>query len=206
MIRNIVFDMGNVLIYFDRDIFLSRVGLKDPADRELLKREVYLSLEWACLDSGALTPKEAEPLMCARLPERLHGYVRRLVSEWARPILPVPGMEQLVRELKANGYGIYLLSNAAVDQHDYWPSVPGSDCFDGTVISADEKCVKPEQRIYGILCERFSLNPGECLFIDDAGLNAEGAVRFGMQALVFHNDVPELRRKLREAGVRCGEG
>ena len=63
MIHNIIFDMGNVLIYFDRDVFLDRVGLDNPEDRELLKREVYLSLEWSRMDRGSLTDEEAAEII-----------------------------------------------------------------------------------------------------------------------------------------------
>ena len=115
MIQNIIFDMGNVLIYFNRDVFLDRVGLTDPADRILLKREVYLSLEWSRMDRGSLTDEEASELIIQRVPERLHDTVRALVGEWDRPILPIPGMEELVRELKGNGYGIYLFLLFSVD-------------------------------------------------------------------------------------------
>lgn len=201
MIRNIVFDMGNVLVYFDRDIFLDRVDVTDKADRELLKREIYLSVEWSRMDRGSLSPAGAEAIMRTHLPERLHPYVTRLVSEWSRPILPVPGMAELVRELKAAGYGIYLLSNAALDQHKYWHDIPGSEYFDGTLISADVLHVKPEREIYERLCERFSLRPEECVFIDDATPNAEGAFRCGLVPIVFHDDVHELREKLAALGV-----
>ena len=53
MIKNIIFDMGNVLIRFDREVFLTRLGVAQ-ADRELLKREVFQSLEWARMDRGSL--------------------------------------------------------------------------------------------------------------------------------------------------------
>ena len=205
MIKNIIFDMGNVLIYFDRGVFLDRVGLTDPADRELLLREVYLSLEWSMMDRGSLTDEQAADIIAARVPERLAKTVHRLVNEWDRPILPVPGMEKLVRELKGNGYGIYLLSNASYHQHDYWPLVPGQELFDGTMISADVHLVKPQPEIYELMCRTYSLRKEECVFIDDSTPNAEGAHFVGMHAIVFHDDVTELRRKLRELGVRCAE-
>ena len=203
MIRNIVFDMGNVLIYFDRDVFLDRIGLTDPEDRKLLLREVYLSLEWSRMDRGSLTDEQAAEIIASRVPERLRQTVHALVGEWDRPILPVAGMEALVRELKAKGYGIYLLSNASYRQHLYWPQVPGYECFDGTIISADVHLVKPQPEIYELLCSRFSLKKEECVFIDDATPNAEGAYYVGMHAIVFHDDVTELRRKLRELNVQC---
>lgn len=203
MIRNIIFDMGNVLIYFDRNIFLDRVGLENPEDRELLNREVYLSLEWSRMDRGSLTDEEAAEIIARRVPEHLRETVHRLVNEWERPILPIAGMEELVRELKRNGYGIYLLSNASYRQHLYWPEIPASDLFDGTLISADVHLVKPQPEIYELLCNRFSLKKEECVFIDDSTPNAEGAFYTGIPAIVFHNDVGELRRKLREIGVKC---
>ena len=62
MIRNIVFDMGNVLVRFDPDLFLERIGTAEE-DRPLLKREVFKSLEWAQMDRGSLSDEEAVPLM-----------------------------------------------------------------------------------------------------------------------------------------------
>lgn len=200
MIRNIVFDMGNVMIYFNKNLFLDRAGVTGE-DRRLLERIVFDSLEWARLDRGSLLEPEAERLMCSRLPERLHGYVREFVYDWDKPLYPVRGMAPLVRELKEKGYGIYLLSNAASRQHEYWPRIPASRFFDGTLISADVKLVKPQPEIYRLLCETFSLIPDECVFIDDAINNAEGAFLCGMHPIVFHDDVSELRARLREEGV-----
>jgi putative hydrolase of the HAD superfamily len=200
MIKNIVFDMGNVMIYFNKDIFLDQAGVSGE-DRTLLSRVVFDSLEWARLDRGSLTDDEAIALMCARLPQRLHAQAAQFVTAWDRPIVPMEGMAALVRELKAKGYGIYLLSNASRRQHSYWPRIPGSECFDGALISADVGLVKPQPEIYRRLCETFSLIPGECVFIDDATSNAEGAFFSGLQAIVFHGDVEELRAKLRELDV-----
>lgn len=200
MIKNIVFDMGNVLIRFEPKLFIEQAGAVGE-DRELLMREVYLSLEWARMDRGSLTEEEAAALICRRVPERLHDTVRRLVGMWDRPLLEVEGMCELVEELKELGCGIYLLSNASFRQHAYWPRIPASRFFDGTLISADVRLVKPQPEIYRLLWERFSLRAEECFFIDDAIMNVEGAFFCGMPGAVFHGDVRELRGKLREAGV-----
>lgn len=200
MIRNVVFDMGNVMIYFHKNLFLDQAGVTGE-DRTLLERVVFDSLEWARLDRGSLLEDEAEKLMCARLPERLHSKVHYFVYDWDKPLRPVKNMAALVRELKEKGYGIYLLSNAASRQHDYWPDIPGSECFDGTLISADEQLTKPEREIFELFFDRFSLIPDECVFIDDNTMNAEGAYRCGMHPIVFHDDVDELRARLREEGV-----
>ena len=201
MIKNIIFDMGNVLLKFDRNYFLDAVGVK-PADRRTLMNNVYLSLEWAKMDRGSMTEAEAAASMCSRLPERLHEQAHLLVDRWDRPILPVEGMASLVRELKAAGFGIYLLSNSSYRQHEYWPRIPGSEYFDGTLISADVKYVKPEPEIYRLLYKKYGLIPEECVFIDDSAANIEGAERTGMPGIVFHGDAAELREKLRGFGVK----
>ena len=72
MIRNILFDMGNVLIYFDRNLFMDRLGVA-AEDKKLLMREVFLSVEWVRMDRGSMVEADAVKSCCARLPERLHN-------------------------------------------------------------------------------------------------------------------------------------
>jgi putative hydrolase of the HAD superfamily len=120
-------------------------------------------------------------------------------------MMPVEGMAELVQELKENGYGIYLLSNASLRQHDYWSKVPGWQFFDGKIISADEKVMKPHPDFYRIALERFALKPEECFFIDDVPANIEGALYCGIPGAVFHGDMALLRRQLRGAGIKIRE-
>lgn len=204
MIKNIVFDMGNVLLRFEPELFIARLGVAEE-DRVLLLREVFRSLEWARMDRGSMTEAQAAESICQRLPERLHAAVHSLTDQWDRPILPVEGSYELVEELKGLGYGLYLLSNASYRQHDYWPLIPGSRFFDGTLISADVKLVKPQPEIYRLLFERFSLRPEECFFVDDSPMNVEGAFFCGMPGAVFNGSVPLLRQALRQAGVPVAE-
>ena len=79
MIRNIVFDMGQVIIRFDPAVFIDREGITDPTDRQLILNELFRSLEWAQMDSGVLTEETAEPLILARFPDRLKDHVRNLL-------------------------------------------------------------------------------------------------------------------------------
>ena len=204
MIRNILFDMGNVLIYFDRNLFMDRLGVAEE-DKKLLMREVFLSVEWVRMDRGSMVEADAVKSCCARLPERLHNAAEKLIQMWDRPILPIPGMYELIEELKAKGYGIYLLSNASLRQHEYWPRIEASRFFDGTLISADEGVIKPQPEIYRLILERFNLLAEECFFIDDVPANIEGALYCGIPGAVFYNDVEYLRRNLRSAGVDVAE-
>ena len=200
MIRNIIFDMGNVLLRFDKDLFIQRLGVS-PEDGKILMVEVFCSLEWSRMDRGSMTEAQAAESICRRVPERLHQAVHSLTDRWERPILPVEGTYELVEELKNAGYGIYLLSNASLRQHFYWPRVPGNELFDGTLISSDVGLVKPQLEIYHLLLEKFSLKADECFFVDDSPMNIEGAYFCGIPGAVFFGDSQRLRRELREAGV-----
>ena len=204
MVKNILFDMGNVLIRFDRKVFLDRLDITEE-DKQLLMREVFLSVEWVQMDRGTLAEPEAEIRMCERLPEHLHSAVHSLVSKWDAPMLPIAGMAELVEELKNNGYGIFLLSNASIRQHEYWPKIPGWQFFDGKIISADEKVMKPHPDYYLRALDRFRLISGECVFIDDVPANIEGAMFCGIPGIVFHGDAQLLRRQLRAKGINVTE-
>ena len=204
MIKNIVFDMGNVLLRFDPEFFIQQLGVT-PEDGRTLLIQVFRSLEWAQMDRGSLTEKQAAELICQRLPERLHAAAYILTDQWERPIQAIDGSYALVEELKNLGYGLYLLSNASYRQHDYWPLLPCSRFFDGTLISADVKLVKPQPEIYRLLFKKFSLKPEECFFVDDSPPNVEGALYCGMPGAVFNDGVPALRKALRAAGVPVAE-
>lgn len=200
MIRNIIFDMGGVLIQFDREYFIRRLGVA-PEDERMLMNEVFRSLEWAQLDRGTITQESAIANICARLPQRLHEAASSLVTSWDRPIIPIEGMYELVEELKNRGYGIYLLSNATVRLHEYWPNIAASRFFDGKLVSADVKLVKPQPELYILLCDTFGLVPSECFMIDDMPQNIEGAYEAHLAGFVFNDDVTALRNALKQAGV-----
>lgn len=201
MIKNIIFDMGGVMLRFEPEYFIERLGITGP-DADLLRREVFRSADWVRLDRGTLTDEEGVRSICRRVPAHLHSAVEELVCRWEVPeILPMEGMAALVGELKAAGYGIYLLSNAFARQHEYWPRVPGSEYFDDTFISADVKLVKPQREIYEMTLEKFGLKAEECVFIDDLPSNIEMGENCGIRGVVFHGDVDILRADLCRAGV-----
>lgn len=202
MIRNIVFDMGNVLIRFDPLLFIEREGITDQEDRKIILDELFNSVEWAQMDRGILEEKTAEPFILKRFPERLHPAVCNLLYHWAIPGDEFYGMRELVAELKEAGYRLFLLSNASTAQHRYWPLFPVSWYFDGKLISCDVKVVKPMREIYQIFTDRFLLDPEECLFIDDAPANVAAAITCGWNGIVFHGDAVQLRLKMRQFGIQ----
>ena len=110
-------------------------------------------------------------------------------------------MAEFVGELKAAGYGIYLCSNATSALHSYFPRIPGSEHFDGLLVSADWKLLKPQHEIFELLYKTFALDPAECFFIDDYPPNIDGAIVTGMSGAVYDGDLRRLRHDLRRAGI-----
>lgn len=202
MIKNVIFDMGNVLIYFLPELYIEQLGVKEE-DSGILLREVFRRVEWVRLDHGTITEAEAVESICRRVPPRLHKAVEDLVFRWwARPLSPVPGMKELLAELKEKGFKLYLLSNASIQQCKYHDRIPGAEYLDGRIVSAEHKLIKPQKEIYRLLLETYGLQAEECLFIDDSPLNVEGAYCAGIRGIVFDGDLPRLRSDLREAGIQ----
>ena len=195
--KNLIFDMGNVLVEFVPEHLVKRCHL-NADDEELLLREVFYSGNWKRHDLGEIDERQLYELTIPSLPSRLHEAAEEMIFRWSRPLVPIEGMAQLIKEMKEKGLGIYLLSNAGRDQPGYWNGIPGSEYFDGTVVSALEGCIKPDPQIYRVLLERYDLVPEECLFIDDMEENTKTAEELGMAVCRFDGDTEKLRKFILE--------
>ena len=196
MIKNIIFDMGKVLIDFDRNYFLDCFDVQGQ-DRDILMKEVFYSVEWAMMDRGTLDEKDAYERVIKNIPERLHSKAYDCLFNWDKVVKPIEGMWEYVKELKDRGYGIYLLSNASHRcLNEYFETFEVSKYFDGKAVSAFINRVKPEKDIFEYLINKYNLKKEECVFIDDAIQNVDGAIFNGIEALVFYGDTNELKTKL----------
>lgn len=200
MIKNIVFDMGMVLLVYD-PVRVCRQYTDSEADVEAIRAALFESPEWKLLDRGDITEEKAMETVRRRLPDdRLREMASQCMIHWHEyNIWPKEGMEELIRSLKERGYRIYLCSNASLRLRVYEHQIPGIQYFDGTLVSAEEHCLKPEPQIYRRLFEKFSIRPEESFFIDDMQANIEGARACGMDGYCFADgDVKRLRERLRE--------
>lgn len=201
MIKHVVFDMGNVLARFDVHAHAARFT-KDPAEQQLLVERVFRSVEWAQMDRGSISIPEGVRRLEETVPDCIRPYARGYVTDWYAHFTPIPDMEKLVIRLKEQGYGCYVLSNAAPNVHAYESVLPVFRHFDGKFFSADYGVLKPDARIYRKFLEVFSLRAEECFFVDDMNTNIEGAIYEGFSGFVFRFDPEELMLALRSEGVR----
>lgn len=206
MIRNFVFDMGQVLVAYD-SAWVCEHFIADAALRRRVETAVFNSPEWVYLDMGTLPEEMALERMQARLDTGEERRLARLCFEhWHEyNMRTIGGMDEVLRSLKAEGYGIYLCSNASLRLLEcYREYLPAVDCFDGILFSAEVKCVKPQREMYEHLFTRFSLKPQECFFIDDLAVNIEGARACGMDGYCHTpGRLDELRAAIEEAKRRA---
>lgn len=196
MIKNVVFDFGQVLVRFD-PAYMVGVYVSDPDDKALLANVVFDRLYWNDLDSGRLGHDEAFELMSQRLPERLHDNARRIYDSWIVNLPEIEGMRELVSYIKAeHGVRCYVLSDISVYFAENSHRVPILSLIDGCVFSGEEGITKPDRRIYEHLIEKYRLDPAETVFIDDKPGNIEGAAAVGIKGYVFDGDSKKLREWL----------
>ncbi len=185
--KNIIFDMGNVLLTYDPEVCLKKIVEKEE-DRVLIRRELFEGPEWVQGDLGHITDEERFNGVSKRVPERLHEELRRCTVEWDMCMYPVPQAREFCNYLKKRGFGIYVLSNASSSFYNYFPRFAPFDYFDGIVVSCDVHIIKPDIRIYQHLLKKYNLRADESFFIDDVEANIEGARKAGIDGAVFKGD------------------
>ncbi len=200
MIKNIIFDMGGVLIDYNPEKTLYGLFEKETAD--ILLKEIFRNPLWSDKDRGIITPAEIMQKVKKRIPETVFEKVSEMVDNFYPYMPPFEKMYGFVETLKSKGYGIYLLSNASPDFHERRSGIPALSFFDGVIISADHKLLKPEKEIYEKLYETFSLKPEECFFIDDVQANIDGAKATGMDGhCYYHGDLEILKRDMEQRNI-----
>lgn len=185
--KNILFDMGNVLVTYNPEWVIRHYTEDEELIREV-KNIVFNSQEWLLLDAGLIEEEKAE-----------RNWMERLSSDKARELAHlsfqnwhlynmkvIPGTAEMIRALKENGKEIYLLSNASMRLLSIYKEViPAVECFSGIFYSAAHKCVKPQDIIYERFLKEYSLKPSDCFFIDDLEENISAAKAVGISGAVM---------------------
>lgn len=144
MIKNIVFDMGNVLVQYAPAKFVAKFA-DNPQTQSLLLQEIFQSVEWIQFDRGTITKAEMIQKISKRNPEALEGIIVDIIENWHEELQPLAAMGKIVENLKQNGYHLFILSNAPVDYYQFKNKVPCIELFDGVFISSDWKQLKPDR-------------------------------------------------------------
>lgn len=201
IIKNIIFDIGNVLLGFDYWSFFRSFGY-DEETVERLAKATAQSADWNEFDRGVLTYEEVlrrfiandqqlEPVILKTF-ENVNGLLS--YYDYAIP---------WIKEFKEKGYKVYYLSNffhkAEVDCAD---KLDFLSYMDGGILSYKDKVTKPDPEIYQLLLRRYGLKAEESVFLDDTEKNIVGARKEGIHGIVFRNRM-QACEELRKLGVNA---
>ena len=196
MIKNIIFDLGNVLISWKPEEYLIKNGYEEQSRKTILS-EVFRSPEWLALDNGDMSLDEAVKSI-ASTSSLETAEIYAVFNLRTKILFPLDQNTKMVPVLKKEGFRLYYLSNFPEDIFDeVYCKYEFFRFFEGGLISARAKASKPDKRIYRILLDRYSLIPEESLFIDDSHANALSAETFGI-SVIHLSDATSLKTNLQD--------
>ena len=183
MIKNLVFDLGNVLISFKPSEYFDKKDYPESIKTKILA-DIFESKEWLMLDNGDINTGEAIESIASNsaLKKEEIAHIFNLRSDL---IFPLDQNVRLLPELKKQGFRLFFLSNFPMDLfEEVKTGYYFFKYFDGGIVSSEVKISKPDIRIFQFFLEKYSLLPDECLFIDDLEINVRAAEQTGMKGLV----------------------
>jgi HAD superfamily hydrolase (TIGR01509 family) len=186
--KNIIFDLGNVLLEWNPQRFLKELELPSHF------MDVFHSLLWATHDGGLLTRAE----LVEKLPSHYDKEVfASCVNRIAPFLTPISEMVETLHEVRRNGYKTYILSNMPKEMHEELRELHDFfKYFDGQVYSYEVKAIKPQPQIYQALINNYSLKENESVFIDDLEMNIRAAKDLGIEGIVCKNPA-QVRSELK---------
>jgi epoxide hydrolase-like predicted phosphatase len=197
MIKNIIFDLGNVLISFKPAEYFEKNKYPDNIKNTILS-DIFGSNEWLMLDNGKITTQEAIEAI-SKKSSLNYKEIAHIFNLRTDLMFPLDTNVRLLPELKKRGFRLYFLSNFP---NDIFEEVRSGyyffKYFEGGLISAEVKSSKPDIGIYKILLEKYSLDANECLFIDDIEKNVKTAESLGMKGIVTYGSL-EISKEIEKA-------
>ncbi|MBR5573910.1 MAG: HAD family phosphatase [Paludibacteraceae bacterium] len=183
-IKNVIFDFGCVLVYWNQhNLYDAYFGSSEKTDWFI---QNICTVPWNNQTDMGVPIAQVVEEKIAEHPE-WEKEIRMYWDEWDKMLgTAVEGMEEWVRELKQAGYGVYGLTNWSAETFPIAQDrYPVFGLLNGIVISGVEKIAKPDLRLYQILLDRYELNANECVFIDDRQENVDAAEALGIKGIVF---------------------
>lgn len=188
MIKNVVFDVGMVLVDFRWRELMEDLGLPKEL-QEVFGTKVFGSRWWKEYDLGVMSEDD----IIAHLKEDNKEHIDEFNLVWQHLdelVAPYDYAVPWIKELKSKGLNVYLLSNYPKEiftLHTNRGKFPFLNIIDGKVVSGFVKKVKPNAEIYEYLINEYNLIPEETVFIDDLESNIEGARACGINGIVLQS-------------------
>ena len=180
---DIILDMGNVLLEWNKDKILRGV-VKTEKDYMILDKAIFQSGLWERLDLGTLTREELVLKVVSLIGSIYQEKVQEVVWNWPSYIEIYTEVFPLLVRLKEKGHRIFVLSNTSPVFYELLEEQlsPLNEILDGFVLSCDIKAVKPDRKMFEEILHKYELNPANCIFLDDIADNTNMAESLGIKA------------------------
>lgn len=204
MIKNIIFDLGNVIINYNQKKIINNFTEKEE-EIKYIYDEIFHAPEWTLMDLGDITNDEAIEIINKRNEFKYEKLTQEFLHEWHKKQPINKDIVEIAKILKNNGYNLFVLSNMANQTYEYFKNDEFFSLCTGIVISAHEHVKKPDEKVYRLLLDRYNLNAEECLFIDDddSGKNYETANKIDIKGRrIMPNQAEDVKKLLLEFNVK----
>ena len=196
MIKNYIFDFGNVLCEFSPEKLTAKY-VESAEGIQKVSEVVFDRLYWDKLDKGTIEDEEVKAEIRKRLPASLAENACKAYDNWVVNLPAIDGMEDVVKWVHSRGGKLYLLSSISRGFAENYNKVPWIkdlfSLFDGIVLSGTIGMVKPHREIFEYLLNTYSLKAAECIFIDDSQKNIEGAEKVDIKGYLFDGNAKKLK-------------
>ena len=199
MINTIILDIGQVLADFRWKEYLDECGYDEETKLRVSKATVTGEY-WKEQDRGVLSTKELISL-CSASDPGVREEVSRLFEDVSKLVVEYDYSEEFVKNLKGNGYKVYLLSNFGSNFETLKETFRFYPYVDGGVISYEVKQIKPDREIYESLIQKYNIVPGEAVFLDDREDNIQSAKELGFHTILV-GEFETALNDLRSLGVK----
>ena len=195
---DIILDMGNVLLEWNKDKILKAVA-KTQKDYLILDKAIFQSGLWERLDLGTLTREELVLKVVSMIGSIYQEKVQEVVWNWPAYIEIYTEVFPLLAGLKEKGHRIFVLSNTSPVFYELLEEQlsPLNEILDGFVLSCDIKAIKPDPKMFEEILHKYEMNPENCIFLDDVKENTKMAESLGIKAYQVkkRSDVVDILKK-----------
>ena len=200
MIRNIVFDCSDTLLRFSALDELAKV-VGDAPRAARIKAAIHQSRAWNLYDKGLMSEEGLHEEILPLFDDADRPHAAWYLDNWLKCYSPIPGMFELVAQIKEKGWPLYILSDFPPCFDALKARFPELfSLFTGLAVSCECQATKGDMGLFAHLLEKFALDPAECIFIDDVPRLVENASSLGFCGIVF-KEAEELREQLLQIGV-----
>ena len=194
MIKNVVLDIGNVMVSFYPDLYIAQF-VYNKGEIDYFNKICFNSDEWKMGDAGTASRANIINSICKKYPEDAHK-IQQIMANCNEMLRASEKNTRLLKKLHDAGIEVYFLSNTNLEAFEYMTS--NHEFFkymNGGIASYQDRVLKPGKEIFKLFLSRYEKKAEECVFVDDTPVNTEAAAAVGFHTVILKN-IDDLSEEL----------